>query len=267
MFDHQIHNSVGNVYNAFIYRLTTYPPHFHKGFEFIYSMGEGARVTAGDLEYRLRRGDCVLIPPYLSHSLEIGSGNDCLVVVFSSRYAESAAKLLQGKRPSDYRFTLSAGSEEFIRQNLIFEREEFLNRSALKKPPLLRLKACLYAIFDELLTQQPLIEGNTDSVLIGRLIACIEEGYTTDLTLGSIAQRLGYSYDYLSRVFAQTFRVNFKSILNQYRCEHAQHLLRTTEQTLTAISLDSGFQSIRSFNRVFKEIIGCSPSEFRQKNA
>ncbi|MBQ9760640.1 MAG: helix-turn-helix domain-containing protein [Clostridia bacterium] len=264
MFDHQIHNSVGNVYNAFIYEQVDYPPHFHKGFEFIYSMGEGASVGVNDRSYRLQRGDCVLVPPYASHSMSIRPQSECLVIVFSAHYAESAAKQFQSGTPNDYLFRLSVEAESFIRQNLICDLLPFRAHTAVGKPPLLRLKACLYAIFDEFLNQQPLASVNTDGLLIGKVIECIEEGYTTDLTLTSIAQKLGYSYDYLSRVFCQTLHMNFKTTLNHYRCEHALHLLRTTERTLTDISMDSGFQSIRSFNRVFKDLMGCSPSEFRK---
>ena len=266
MFDHQIHNSMGNVYNAFLYQHTFYAPHFHKGFEFIYAMRDGARAEVNNRPYCLKKGECLLIPPYVSHSLTVKKGNDCLVVVFSARYAESAAKLFHGQKPRDYLFTLPPDSDGFIRQNLTFPSHEQVDKVALKKPPLLRLKACLYAIFDAFLEQQPLTDPSSDAVLIEKIINCIEEAYTTDLTLDAIAQKLGYSYDYLSRVFHQSFHMNFKSILNQYRCDHALHLLGTTQKTLTEISLDSGFQSIRSFNRVFKETIGVSPSEFRREN-
>ena len=267
MFDHQIHNTVGNVYNAFIYDHVVYSPHFHKGFEFIYSIGSGGFVVINDRSYCLQQGDCLLIPPYASHSLTINPQSECLVVVFSARYAESAAKMFKNRKPQDYLFTLSVEADAFIRQNLIFQCQPQLDCIAVEKPPLLRLKACLYAIFDEFFNQQKLMESSSDGVLVEKLIECIEEGYTTNLSLNTVAQKLGYSYDYLSRVCHQTFHMNFKSIVNQYRCEHALHLLRTTQKTLTDISLDSGFQSIRSFNRVFKEIIGVSPSEFRRENA
>ena len=266
MTGHQIHNSMSNVYNAFVYQRAFYAPHFHKGFELIYAIEDGTRAEVNNLSYCLKKGECLLIPPYVSHSLTVKKQNDCLVVVFSARYAESAAKLFQTRKPRDYRFTLPAESEAFIRQNLILEEEKLVDKIALKKPPLLRLKACLYAIFDAFLEAQPLTAPSSDAVLIERLIDCIEQGYTTNLSLDTIAQKLGYSYDYLSRVFHQSFHINFKSILNQYRCEHALHLLGTTQKTLTEISLDSGFQSIRSFNRVFKETIGVPPSEFRREN-
>lgn len=46
------------------------------------------------------------------------------------------------------------------------------------------------------------------------------------------------------------------------RVEHAANELKNTSSKVTDIAIDCGFNNIRTFNRVFKEITGCTPSEF-----
>ena len=262
---HQIHNTTGDVYNAFIYRHTDYSAHFHKAFEFIMPIKGEMRATVNQSDYRLQTGECLLVPSYAMHSLSVEDGNDCMVVVFAEQYAESAAKRFRDNEPDGYRMRLSDAVQGYLMAGLAGERseEEWDGAIELKKPPLYRLKACLYMIFDEFVSQNSMHRKNADGELVARLIEHVEREYATDLTLTALAQRMGYSYDYLSRVFNHTFHVNFKTIVNQYRCERAIYLLQTTQKSLTEIASDSGFQSIRSFNRVFRELIGYAPSDLR----
>lgn len=263
---HQIHNTTGNVYNAFMYRHTDYSVHFHKAFEFIMPIKGEMRATVNQMEYCLKVGECLLIPSYAMHSLSVADGNDCIVVVFSERYAESAAKQFQDNESEGYRLRLSPEERTYVIGTLAGECEKEMRDGAiaLKKPSIYRLKACLYMIFDAFVSQNSMHRKSADGELVARLIDHVEREYATDLTLTALAQRLGYSYDYLSRVFNHTFHVNFKTIVNQYRCERAMHLLQTTQRSLTDIASESGFQSIRSFNRVFRELIGCAPSDLRR---
>jgi AraC-like DNA-binding protein len=59
---------------------------------------------------------------------------------------------------------------------------------------------------------------------------------------------------------------NFASFLNGYRLTHAQAALADVDRardTILAIAYESGFASLQSFNRVFKEVIGQTPTDFR----
>ena len=54
--------------------------------------------------------------------------------------------------------------------------------------------------------------------------------------------------------------MHFSRYVNLYRVERATNLLMNTDMSITEIALSSGFQSIRSFNRVYLELTGLSPS-------
>ena len=84
-----------------------------------------------------------------------------------------------------------------------------------------------------------------------------------DLSQGAMAKMAGISKDYFSRVFRGVTGMNYSKWLNMIRLEKATELLADQEKTLTEIAMMSGFQSISSFNRVFREEKGTSPSEYR----
>ena len=87
------------------------------------------------------------------------------------------------------------------------------------------------------------------------LLSYLEDHYADNITLEYAAASMNFSTGYFSKI-------NFVTYLNLVRIEHAVHQLRSTQQKFTDIALNCGFNNIRTFNRVFKEITGCTPSEF-----
>lgn len=83
----------------------------------------------------------------------------------------------------------------------------------------------------------------------------------------SFAKRLGVREHLLSRIINMHFQKSFSELANEYRLEEAKSLLASTASPVTTIAYDVGFSSITSFNRVFKESTGSSPSEYREAAA
>ncbi len=73
----------------------------------------------------------------------------------------------------------------------------------------------------------------------------------------------GISKDYFSRTFRSVTGMNYSKWLNMIRLEKATELLADREKTLTEVAMLSGFQSISSFNRVFRAEKGMAPGEYR----
>ncbi len=84
-----------------------------------------------------------------------------------------------------------------------------------------------------------------------------------DLSQGAMAEMAGISRDYFSRIFKNVTGMNYSKWLNTIRLEKASQLLSEEGRTLTEIAMLSGFQSISSFNRVFREEKGMAPGEYR----
>jgi AraC-like DNA-binding protein len=84
-----------------------------------------------------------------------------------------------------------------------------------------------------------------------------------DLSQAAMAEMAGISKDYFSRIFRSVTGTNYSKWLNMIRLEKATELLADKQMTLTEIAMHSGFQSISSFNRVFRAEKGMSPGEYR----
>ena len=91
----------------------------------------------------------------------------------------------------------------------------------------------------------------------------INDHCTEDLTLEKVAARAGFSKYHFTRLFKQFTNVSFYRYLNQRRIEYAQRLLVNPQMSVTEASLSSGFGSLSSFIRMFKQVKGCTPSEYR----
>lgn len=81
----------------------------------------------------------------------------------------------------------------------------------------------------------------------------------------SLAKELGVSESVVSRVVNAHFNQTIPQLLNDYRVADARHFLSETDMPIKLIAEEVGFNSIASFNRVFKEIEGVTPGQFRDK--
>ncbi len=87
------------------------------------------------------------------------------------------------------------------------------------------------------------------------------------LNRASLAKKIGIGEHYLSRIINHHFGKSFNDLINSYRIEEAkQRLHNEPAQQITTIGFEVGFNSIASFNRVFKEKVGLSPTEFKNSS-
>ena len=84
-----------------------------------------------------------------------------------------------------------------------------------------------------------------------------------DLSQSAMARLAGVNKDYFSRIFHSITGMNYNKWLNTVRLEKATELLADPDMSLTEVAMHAGFQSISSFNRVFREDKGMSPREYR----
>lgn len=87
-----------------------------------------------------------------------------------------------------------------------------------------------------------------------------------DLTINDIAERLGERARVVSSVISKCRNINFKTYINRHRINEAKQLLdedKNNIRTIDAIAAESGFSHRSSFYRVFKQLEGISPSDYR----
>lgn len=104
--------------------------------------------------------------------------------------------------------------------------------------------------------------------LVAELKARVREaGWHTEprLTLRDLSDRVGLSESTLSQTLNQGGGVNFNRFINELRVDAVKDSLEAGEDDLLGAALDAGFNSKATFNRVFKEITGETPSAYRTR--
>jgi len=88
----------------------------------------------------------------------------------------------------------------------------------------------------------------------------------TELNLQRLARKAGIPARTVSRVINAKTRLNLSQWVNNVRIEHACQLLKDSSITVSQAMLDSGFLTKSNFNREFKRVTGCNPSEWRRRD-
>lgn len=107
--------------------------------------------------------------------------------------------------------------------------------------------------------------GKSANAIINSACKYIEENYESDLSLTSVAKQVYITPTYLSVLFRQHLGVNFVHYVQSVRCDHAKQLLATTDLSNQYIAAKTGFSTDKYFSKVFKDLTGCTPSDYRSK--
>jgi signal transduction histidine kinase/DNA-binding LacI/PurR family transcriptional regulator/AraC-like DNA-binding protein len=102
------------------------------------------------------------------------------------------------------------------------------------------------------------------SGLVKQAIAYLHQNYTRPISRWEIADAVGVSEDYLSRVFNRELNISPWDYLNRYRVLQSKHLLLHTTDAIGVIARQVGFKDQAYFSRVFHKVSGVSPQAFRE---
>lgn len=103
------------------------------------------------------------------------------------------------------------------------------------------------------------------SSISSKIIQYITKNYKNpDLNNSMIGDHFGLSAGYIARIFKAEYGESILEFIHEYRISRAKKLLRSADMSVNAVSELTGFQHIRSFNRIFKKHEGITPSEYIQ---
>jgi len=106
-------------------------------------------------------------------------------------------------------------------------------------------------------------EEHTESPVIARARAFINEHHDDDLTLAQVAHSVNTSAFYFCKMFKKFTGMTFTDYLARVRVERVKALLLNPHKRVSEAAFEAGFQSLSQFNRVFRKLEGCSPSTHR----
>ena len=98
-----------------------------------------------------------------------------------------------------------------------------------------------------------------------KILEYIDENLSHDISLNDIADWIGFSPAYVSKVVKENYGKSYTDYLNGSRIEKAKKLLKNTQLTAKEIGFRVGFNSIQTFMRSFKKYEGITPGQYRDK--
>lgn len=99
---------------------------------------------------------------------------------------------------------------------------------------------------------------------IAKIIEILENEYDKDISLSWVAERLNLNPAYISRLFKQSTGQPFVDYLKQVRVDNSKRLLAEGRLKINEIGRQVGFGSAHYFIKVFKEITGLTPGEYKK---
>ncbi len=93
----------------------------------------------------------------------------------------------------------------------------------------------------------------------------VERNIEKPITVGGIAESLGYSIYYISHLFKEKTNITLQDYIASKKIDRAKELMKKGGFTLTEISDRLSFTSLQSFSRYFKNKVGISPSQYVAK--
>lgn len=266
--------------NVFFTDVTEFPPHWHEAVELVYVPDGSLRVGVNNTVYAMEARDILLITGGDVHYFVPEPKHvNRLILFFEMSYFETIFPEARNKRFTRVLLTERDGGAEanesmpsvhkaLEEQILGIIREYGDQRDAYK----IAMRARLFDILVILLREIPMQayspqERSRNLSRLGRLDSVFryaEENYTSEITLEKIASVANFSEYYFTRFFREATGMTFGKYLNNYRVEKAAEMLRSEDDTITEIAFKSGFGSIKTFNRVFKQTKGCSPTAYKK---
>jgi AraC-like DNA-binding protein len=126
----------------------------------------------------------------------------------------------------------------------------------------------IFALHLSSVSNQVLVrQENSEPPMITRAKEYIGKNQGEALSLGQVAKAVNTSTFYFCKMFKKATGLNFTDYVSRTRIEKAKNLLLNPNLRVSEIAFEVGFQSLTHFNRVFKKIVGESPTEYRGEAA
>ncbi|CAN7233588.1 helix-turn-helix domain-containing protein [Rhizobacter sp. LjRoot28] len=118
-----------------------------------------------------------------------------------------------------------------------------------------------------LLSSMPLqsFDDEPSQARVSSIVDYITENAGSPLSMAEVSARAGMSESQFSRFFRRATGNTFTDFVNRVRVTRACQLLMDTDQYITNVCYDAGFNNVANFNRRFLEIKGMTPKEFRRQ--
>lgn len=251
-----------------------YPAHIHQFAECCYVIDGNIDVSVNGRTFRLGAGEFLFIAPLQVHRYRTPERCDVVVMAFPTSLVPELSSVNLCAAGSSDTCTSKAAADYFESLFLLgglgvepiqYAPSECGSRGKANfidlddTHQLMRVRSSLCALFAE--STESEFSPTEDTDALAKLLMWLESHYTEPITLADAAKSLGYSPNYLSHRIKKLSGMSFPDILSNLRVEYSLNLLLRGMTVLDA-ALESGFETERSFYRVFRKVTGTTPGEY-----
>ncbi len=249
------------------------PLHCHNEFEIIRVLAGEFCLNLNGVLHRLKKGDFAMIESMTLHSgIPSNAVYECVVFDlnmlktknndFTDRYI---SPMVQGKSGVICK-VVNSGSRVGEVLNRLFE--EIVGHCPFYE---LKIMGILCELFYTLYSRGEITPLQNKSKNTGQiekmteLLDWISTHYAESITLADLSKISGFSEKYLCRIFREyTFKTPIDYI-NQMRIENACRDILYSNKSITDIAFANGYNNTSYFSRMFKQLTGCTPREYKKK--
>ncbi|MBR4759595.1 MAG: helix-turn-helix transcriptional regulator [Lachnospiraceae bacterium] len=251
-----------------------FPAHWHNAAEFVVARKDGCKYRINDEIYTLASGDVLLIWPHQIHEIVSIPPSGASFMQFSAELIENHPDLLS---VTGFLYDLNLLSNKELPQLTAFIADHIY---AIKKihaasDPLagtrsrLRIYEMLLQIGDYCIAKNKESGEITDGAdtswqYIHAACRYIAENAAENLTQAEVAEKIGLSTYYFSKLFNRYMHESFPAYLAGLRVRKATGFLLDPTLSITECAFMAGFQSTTAFNKAFHDITGYAPREYRK---
>ena len=245
-----------------------YPLHWHNAIEIIMPLTNSFEAICDGVPYLLSERDVLIIPAGTMHLLKAQPGRRLIFQLDNRAIADNPALtdlssllattlLINSEYDRDLLISLNNTLKDVY---ILYSEFEDLAEVRIY----INILNMLTRIREHQLSSVDLEDDGKYSDKFRNILKYIDMNYMNDITLDDLADMAGYSKYHFSRIFKKYCNTTFIAFLNQRRIKAAEMLLLNEEMSVTNVAMQVGFSSLTTFNRVFKELKGGTPSEFRR---
>ena len=237
------------------------PPHLHESIEIIYVTDGTLALGVGQELYQMNKGDfAIVFPNVIHHYQAFGTGKNKAIYLF----VEPSLLPAYHAELQKYSPVYPIIEKKQLHTDVVNALKSLVHME--ERSPML-VQAYIQMILAHVFSDMSMIDKNSigSDDLIYNAVEYVAKNFRDEIKLDKMAYDLGVSKYVLSRMFAKTFHCNFNKYVNGIRLNYASAALENSQESITNICLDCGFESQRTFNRVFKERYKMTPREYRNR--
>lgn len=254
------------------YENISFLSHWHKEIELIYVCSGSCRISVTDAVFTAYAGDLIICDTGgIHYSDSVDMKNVLQFLIFDSDLLSNLYENSRFLYPLVTAKQLEAlGLTDEVRALFENVAEELENKEEYYQDVVkAKIREVWYLLKryvprgnDKMVSQNKRMEQLYD---FQQLLSYMDSHFAENITLKYAADQMNFSESHFSKVFKKMTGINFVNYLNMIRVEQAAQQLKNSSMKITDIALSCGFNNVRTFNRVFKEIAGCTPTEFSQR--